>query len=77
MVEVAFDRERELGEVAVADDLSKLTFGFEHAGGGPAQAHVAGLPALLVAAVLTDGLAQRPRLGGRPLALGISEELPR
>jgi len=36
--------------VLVADDLSELAFGFEHPGGGPAQAHVAVLPALDVAA---------------------------
>ena len=39
LVELAFDREGELGEVAVADDLAELPLGFEHPGGGPAQAH--------------------------------------
>src|SRR5215210_6974595 len=39
-----------MGEVLVADDLAELGFGFEHAGGRPAQAHVAVLPALDVAA---------------------------
>jgi hypothetical protein len=33
-VVVAFDRDDEGGEVAVADDLPKLPFGFQHAGGG-------------------------------------------
>jgi hypothetical protein len=46
---VAFDGVGELGEVGVADDLAELAFGFEHAGGRPAQAHVPGLPALDVA----------------------------
>ncbi|MEA2495260.1 MAG: hypothetical protein QOJ29_3171 [Thermoleophilaceae bacterium] len=32
---------RECGEVLVADDLAERALGFEHAGGGPAQAHVA------------------------------------
>lgn len=42
----------ELAEVCVADDLAELLLGLEHAGGGPAQAHVAvaGLPAFDVAA---------------------------
>ena len=47
--DVAFDGEGELGEVGVADDAAELAFGFEHAGGGPAQRHVAGLPVLDVA----------------------------
>ncbi len=46
--EVAFDGERELGEVCVADDLAELGLGLEHPRGGPAQAHIAGLPALHV-----------------------------
>jgi hypothetical protein len=45
-MEVAFNRERELGEVAVAGDATELAFRFEHAGSGPAQAHVTRLPAL-------------------------------
>jgi hypothetical protein len=49
IVVVAFDRDDERGEVAVADDASKLPFGFDHAGGGPAQRHLAGRPALHVA----------------------------
>jgi len=48
--EVVLDGQGEGGEVLVADDLSELAFGFEHPGGGPAQAHVAVLPALDVAA---------------------------
>src|SRR6266498_3263974 len=59
MLEVVLDGERELGEVAVADDLPKLPFGFEHAGGGPAQAHVARLPALDVARGAADDLDHR------------------
>jgi hypothetical protein len=43
---LAFDGERELGRVAVSDDAPELALGLEHAGGGPAQAHLAGLPAL-------------------------------
>ena len=39
--EVALDAGGELCEVAVADDLAELQLGFEHPGGGPAQAHVA------------------------------------
>src|SRR5436190_22211118 len=49
MLVVAFDGDDEGGEVAVADDLPKLPFGFEHAGGGPAQRHLARRPALHVA----------------------------
>ena len=33
---VAFDRDDQLGEVAVADDAPELPLGFQHAGGGPA-----------------------------------------
>jgi len=50
------DRDGELGEVFVADDASELLFGFEHAGGGPAQRHVAVLPALDVARAAPDAL---------------------
>src|SRR3954452_6164689 len=57
--DVAFDGDGELGEVAVTDDLAELRLGFEHAGGGPAQAHVAVLPALDVAADAPDGLDHR------------------
>src|SRR2546426_7818209 len=55
-VVVAFDRDDEGGEVAVADDLPKLPFGFEHAGGGPAQRHLARRPALHVALGAADDL---------------------
>jgi hypothetical protein len=57
--EVAFDGERELGEVGVADDAAELALGFEHPGGGPAQRHVAVLPALDVATGAADALDQR------------------
>ena len=33
--ELVFDRDDEGGEVCVADDASKLPFGFEHPGGRP------------------------------------------
>src|SRR6266567_9147418 len=58
-VVVAFDRDDESGEVAVADDLPKLPFGFEHAGGGPAQRHLARGPALHVALGAADDLEHR------------------
>ena len=35
--ELSLGGEGELGEVAVADDPAELAFGFEHAGGRPAQ----------------------------------------
>jgi len=41
-VELAFDRDREAGEVGVPDHLAELLLGFEHPGGGPAQPHLAG-----------------------------------
>src|SRR5436190_6366013 len=56
---VAFGCDDEGGEVAVADDLPKLPFGFEHAGGGPAQRHLAGGPALHVALGAADDLEHR------------------
>src|SRR6266571_6720954 len=59
MLVVAFDRNDEGGEVAVADDLPKLAFGFEHAGGGPAQRHLARGPALDVALGAADDLDHR------------------
>src|SRR2546422_7429819 len=59
MLVVAFDRDDEGGEVAVADDLPKLPFGFEHAGGGPAQRHLARRPALHVALSAADDLDHR------------------
>jgi hypothetical protein len=40
-VTVATDRDGEPGEFAVADDPAELAFGSEHAGGGPAQRHLA------------------------------------
>ena len=36
-VEVAFDRDGEAGEAAVALDFPESGLGFEHPGGGPAQ----------------------------------------
>src|SRR5437588_5429086 len=40
-VQLTFDCERESGEIGVADDATELALGFEHPGGGPAQAHLA------------------------------------
>jgi hypothetical protein len=54
--EVALDRDSELGKVGVADDPSELPFGFEHPGGGPAQAHLAGAPVFDVALGAPDDL---------------------
>jgi hypothetical protein len=63
-------RPGELGEVAVADDAAELLLGFEHARRGPAQRHVAGLPALDVARRAADALDQRlARVGGLERAL--------
>src|SRR2546430_9314462 len=63
-VVVAFDGDDEGGEVAVADDLPKLLLGFEHAGGCPAQRHLAGGPALYVPLGAADDLDHRlPRVG--------------
>ncbi len=59
MVEVVLDRDDEFGEVAVADDSPKLSLGFEHAGGGPAQRHLARGPALDVALGAADDLDHR------------------
>ena len=56
---VTLDGDDELGEVAVADDPSELLLGDEHAGGGPALAHVAVLPALHVALGVADDLDHR------------------
>ena len=38
---VAFDCDDELGEGLVADDPAELLLGNEHAGGGPAEPHLA------------------------------------
>jgi L-arabinose isomerase C-terminal domain len=43
--DIVLEGDGELGEVAVADDAAELGFGFDHPGGGPAQAHVAVLRA--------------------------------
>src|SRR5438552_18239862 len=53
---VTLDCDDERGEVAVADDASELLLGDEHAGGGPALAHVAVAPALHVALRVADDL---------------------
>jgi hypothetical protein len=67
---VALDRDDELGEVAVADDPSELLLGDEHAGGGPALAHVAVLPALDVALGVADDLDHRFARVGRAQRFG-------
>src|SRR2546425_1896211 len=59
MLVVAFDRDDEGGELAVADDLPKLPFGFEHASGGPAERHLSRRPALHVALGAADDLEHR------------------
>src|SRR3954467_5659912 len=60
---LTLDGDHELGEVAVADDPSELLLADEHAGGGPAAAHVAVAPALDVALGVPDGLDHRlPRV---------------
>src|SRR4029450_546346 len=54
----------------MTDDATELAFGFEHPGGGPAKAHVAGLPALDVAADAADRVDHRlARVRGRERAL--------
>src|SRR4029450_8177706 len=49
----------------VADDLSELPFGFEHAGGGPAERDLAGRAALHVALGAADDLDHRLAWGRR------------
>src|SRR4051812_49927948 len=56
---VTLDGDHERGEILVADDPSELLLGDEHAGGGPALAHVAVLPALHVALRVADDLDHR------------------
>jgi hypothetical protein len=76
-VVVALDRDEEGGEVAVADDLPELPFGFEHAGGGPAQRHLPGTPALHVALRPADDLDHRfdrVRALERPLEVAADAE---
>jgi len=53
------DRDRELGEVAVADDPAELLFGEERASGGPALARVVVAPGLHVALRVADDLDHR------------------
>src|SRR5918994_3869060 len=65
-VEVALDRDGELRQVAVTDDAAELPLGLEHPGCGPAQCHVAGLPALHVARRAADAL-DHPLAGVRCL----------
>jgi hypothetical protein len=68
--EVAFDGDGELGEVGVADDLAELALGFEHPGGGPPEAHVAGLSALDVSRRAANDLDHRlDRVGALQRAL--------
>src|SRR5215216_5233103 len=74
-VVVAFDRDDEGGEVAVADDLAKLPFRFEHAGGGPAQRHLARRPALHVVLGAADDLDHRlARVGALERALELASD---
>jgi hypothetical protein len=68
-----FDGDDEGGEIAVADDAPELLLGDEHAGGGPALAHVAVLPALHVALRVADDLEHALARVGRAQRLG---ELP-
>ena len=60
-----FDCDADFGEVAVADDAAELLFGFEHSGRGPAEAHLAGLPAFGVAAGASADLDHRLAGAGR------------
>src|SRR3954469_17929685 len=57
--DVCFDGDGEARQVLVADDLAELALGFEHPGGGPAQAHVSVLPALDVVRGAAGGLDLR------------------
>src|SRR3954467_11489452 len=71
--DVSLDSDRELDEVAEADDLAELLLGFEHAGGGPAEAHVAVLPARDGAWRAADGLDHRlARVRGSERALELT-----
>jgi hypothetical protein len=56
MLVVVFDRDDERGEVAVADNLPELAFGFEHVCGGSAQRHLARGPAFDVELGAADDL---------------------
>ena len=58
-VAVALDLDDEFGEVGVADYAAELPFGLEHAGCGPAQRHLPGLPAFHVAARAAHDLDHR------------------
>ena len=60
-----FDRDGEFGEVAVADDAAELAFGFEHAGGGPAEAMSPGCQRLTLRLVQADALDHRLARVGR------------
>ena len=64
-VQSSFDRDREGRKLGVADDLAELALGFEHPGGGPAQAHLAGGPVLDVALGGADGVDHRLARVGR------------
>jgi len=60
---VAFDRDDEGGEFAVADDLPKLPFGFEHAGGGPSERHFVWVPETAIRAISDQSSAMCLRCG--------------
>src|SRR5215210_2316574 len=57
--DVALNGDGERWQLRVADHASELALGFEHPGGGPAQAHVSVLPTLDVAARALDGVDHR------------------
>ncbi len=48
--DIALDGEGEPGQMLVTDDPPELALGLEHPAGGPAQGHLARLPALDVPA---------------------------
>jgi len=63
--EVMFNRDREIGEPPSAGHSPESGLGFEHPGGGPAEAHLAGGPVLDVAVDHADGGAHRLARIGR------------
>jgi len=67
---VTLDRDDELGEVTIADDPPELLLGNEHAGGGPAAAHVTVAPTLHVAPDVADDLDHALAGVGRAERLG-------
>src|SRR3954470_22916866 len=66
MGDLALDGDGERGQLGVADHAAELPLGLEHPGGGPAQAHVAVLPTLDVAAGPADALEHRLARVGIP-----------